>query len=173
MSKIKSFEKFVSEMDRSDEIEKELEILAEPQENDEEDAEKVQGHGESEEGEEDQEHDEELEESEDVTPLPNVDKKPSDKIPVYGMLEKCYEALDEEAKEWAEDAHDEHTIESYMAENAALVASMAVESLTRLKGDMETEAYEACLNKMSEAYTKKINECKENNTASDAEDIEV
>ena len=78
----------------------------------------------------------------------------------------------EEAQAWDEDAHDDHTIETYMAENAALVAKMGVNALNEMKGDMETEAFEACLNKMAEAYSKKINESKQVKDAVDAEDVE-
>jgi hypothetical protein len=40
-----------------------------------------------------------------------------------------------------------------------------------MKKDMASEAYEACLNKMTEAFTKKINESKEATAATDADDI--
>jgi hypothetical protein len=157
MASIKSFDNFVSEMDRTEEIETKLTKKADPIDKDlsevEDEAESVQ-------------------EADDVTPIgirePNSDKQ---RIPVYGMLEKCYEAVISEAKEYAQDAHDEHTIEMYMAENAALVAKMGVNALNEMKEGMETEAYEACLNKMAEAYSKKINECKEMKDAVDAEDV--
>lgn len=157
MPSIKSFETFISDMDRSEEIEDKIETLGEPKEKEveetEEEADKVQ-------------------EAEGVTPIgikePDGDKE---KLPVYSMLEKCYEEVINEAKVWESDAHDDHTIETYMAENAALVASLAVNALTEMKDNMQTEAFEACLNKMTEAYTKKINECKEIKDATDAEDI--
>lgn len=160
MASIKSFEIFVNEMDRAEEIETKLSKEAEPEEKEAEEAE--------EEAEELQ-----VQEAEGVTPIgirePNANKN---NIPVYGMLEKCYEAVIEEAGIWESDAHDEHTIEAYMSENAALVAKLAVGALSEMKEDMKTEAFEACLNKMSEAYAKKINECKESNDAVDAEDVE-
>lgn len=159
MANIKTFETFVSEMDRSEEIEDTVVKNGEPDVKSAEEAE---------------EEAEEVQEAEGVTAIgiqePN--SKLASKVPVYGMLEKCYEAVIDEAKEWAEDAHDDHTIETYMAENAALVAKLAVNTLNEMKGDMETEAYEACLNKMAEAYTKKINESKEVKGAVDAEDVE-
>jgi len=159
MGSIKSFETFVGEMDRSEEIEDTLSKMSEPDEKDVEETE---------------EEAEEVQEAEDVTAIgiqePN--SKMASNVPVYGMLEKCYEAIIDEAKEWAEDAHDDHTIETYMVENAALVAKLAVNALTEMKSDMETEAFEACLNRMSEAYAKKINECKESKDAIDAEDVE-
>ena len=77
------------------------------------------------------------------------------------MLEKCYESCKNEAKAYEEDAHDEHTIESYMKENAALVAALAAKSLKEMKEEYAVEAYEAACNEMIEAYTKKMNEMKE------------
>ena len=158
MANIKSFETFVNEMDRAEEIETKLNKVGEPDEKDVEETE---------------EEAEEVQEAEGVTPIgikePDANKQ---KLPVYAMLEKCYEEVIDEAKVWESDAHDDHTIETYMAENSALVAKMAVNSLTEMKGDMQTEAFEACLNKMAEAYTKKINECKETKEAVDAEDVE-
>lgn len=165
MGSIKSFETFVSEMDRSEEIEDKITDLGSPKEKEteetEEDAKKVQAT-------------EGIQEAEEVTPIgiPEPSQKMNNSTPVSGLLEKCYEAVIDEAKKWAEDAHDDHTIETYMAENAALVAKLAVNTLAEMKGDMETEAYEACLNKMSESYSKKINECKESKNAIDAEDVE-
>jgi hypothetical protein len=160
MASIKSFETFISEMDRTEEIETKLKTVAEPENKDvtevEADAEEVQ----------------EVQEAEDkVTPIQGKGDGINPTIPVSEMLEKCYEAAMSEAKAWDEDAHDDHTVETYMAENAALVAKMAVNTLTELQGDMKTEAFEACLNKMTEAYCKKINECKETKDAIDAEDI--
>jgi len=162
MANIKKFEDFVSEMDRAKEIEGDIVDMGTPdvksEEEAEEEAEEVQG----------------MHESDDVVsgevdgavPLKQIGK------PVSEMLEACYEAALNEAKTWAEDAHDDHTVETYMAENASLVAGLAVSALSEMKGDMETEAYEACLNKMSESYAKKINEYKEMKNATDAEDVE-
>jgi hypothetical protein len=65
-----------------------------------------------------------------------------------------------EAKAWESDAHDEHTIESYMCENAALVAGLAAKSLKECKEEFGLEAYEAALNMISEAFDKKIQEVK-------------
>lgn len=169
MASIKSFETFVSEMDRSEEIETKLTTTAEPDEKDfseiEDEAEEVQQS-------EIEDEDDEVQESEDkVTPIQGKGDGINPTIPVSEMLEKCYETVIKEAQDWNDDAHDDHTVETYMAENAALVARMGVSALTELKGDMETEAFEACLNKMAEAYTKKINESKEMKDAIDSEDI--
>ena len=156
MAKLKSFDQYISEMDRSEEIEKDLEKKAAV---DSKSVEEVEDEAET------------VQEAEDATPLPDLRDKEEAPVPVYGMLEKCYEAVIKEASDWAGDEHDGHTIETYMAENSALVAKMGVNALTELKEEMATEAYEACLNKMAEAYTNKINESKEAKNATDAEDI--
>ena len=89
------------------------------------------------------------------------------------MLEKCYEsACVKEAKAYEEDAHDEHTIESYMKENAALVAGLMAKTLKEMKEDYAVEAYEAACNEMVEAYSKKMDEMKEMDSVEDAEDVE-
>lgn len=163
MAKVKTFEDFVSEMDRAEEIQQDVIATGEPEEKTKEEAEaeaEIAQAG------------DELAEANDVTPIQAKGDGTNPIIPVSEMLEKCYERAIEEAKEWAEDAHDDHTVETYMAENAALVAKMGVTALSRLKEEMSTEAFEACLNKMAESYTKKINESKEVKAAEDAEDIE-
>jgi len=91
---------------------------------------------------------------------------------VTDQLKDVYESVISEAKEWEADAHDEHTVMTYMSENVALVAALAANSVKEMHKDMESEAYEACLNKMSESFAKKINESKETVAAVDAEDID-
>ena len=159
MAGIKKFEDFVSEMDRAEEIEAEVSIEGTPEvktkEETEEEAEEIQG----------------VDEAGEAN-LGTDDGAKEVVKPVSEMLKECYEALKSEAKVWEEDAHDEHTVETYMAENASLVAGLAANTLKEMKADMETEAYEACLNKMSEAFAKKINEIKEMKDAVDADDVE-
>jgi hypothetical protein len=106
----------------------------------------------------------------------NSDKKPADKKEtvketVASMLEKCYESSKYEAKVWEDDAHDSHTVESYMSENAALIAGLAVGAMREMKKDHSTETFEATCNKMIESYTTKINELKEIGASGDAEDV--
>jgi hypothetical protein len=159
MASIKKFEDFVSEMDRAEEIEDVVSTEGTPEvktaEETEEEAEKVQG----------------VDEGGEAN-LGTDDSAKEVVKPVSEMLKECYEAIIAEAKVWEEDAHDEHTVETYMAENASLVAGLAATTLKEMKADMETEAYEACLNKMSESFSKKINEIKEMKDAVDAEDVE-
>ena len=87
------------------------------------------------------------------------------------MLEKVYESCKNEAKVYEDDAHDSHTIESYMSENAALIATLAVGALKEMKEEYSTEAFEAACNKMVESYTTKITELKESELSADASDV--
>ena len=89
------------------------------------------------------------------------------------VLTELYEgSCKNEAKAYEEDAHDEHTIESYMKENAALVAALAAKALKEMKEGCTIEAYEAACNEMIESYSKKMNEMKEMNHSAGAEDVE-
>ena len=84
---------------------------------------------------------------------------------VSDMLKEVYESCKNEAKAWEDDAHDEHTVETYMKENAALVGALAAQSLKEMKEDYSVEAYEAACNEMIESYSKKVNEMKESDSA--------
>jgi hypothetical protein len=108
----------------------------------EEDAEDTDGED------EDEDEDEESEEAE-------------AKATVEEMVKELYERVKEEAKVWEEDAHDTHTIESYLKENCALHASMATEALKSCKEDITQEQYESACNGLKEAYSKKIDEMME------------
>lgn len=159
MASIKKFEEFVLEMDRSEEIThsivgKGIPKVKSKEETDEESKE-VQG----------------VDEAGEAIIGDDAKNIKEETKPVAELLKACYEAVISEAKAYEEDAHDEHTVEVYMAENASLVAGMASNCVKEMKEDMSSEAYEACLNKMSEAFTKKINESKEAITATDADDI--
>lgn len=80
-----------------------------------------------------------------------------DKYKVADKLNECYKEIVEEAKEWAKDVHDEHTEESYMKENAALVATLAADALKQSK-EHTPEQFEASINAMKDAFSKKLNE---------------
>ena len=80
---------------------------------------------------------------------------------VAEMLKEVYETCKSEAKAWEEDMHDEHTIESYLKENAALVATLAMSALKEMKEDISLEAYEAACESLKESYSKKMDEMKE------------
>jgi hypothetical protein len=142
----KSFDQFVAEMDRSEEVEKEIVDLGTPDKKDieetEAEADKVQTNEAEEKSEGEETKEEEVEEM------------------VSEILEKCYEKVVKEAKAWETDAHDDHTIETYMSENAALVAGLAAKAIKECKEEFGIEAYEAALNMVKEAFSKKIEEIK-------------
>ena len=178
MAKLKSFEQFVAEMDKSEEIENNEVEVATPDtkevEETEEEAEEVQASEESEveeveeaeeaglpaeelkdetveidsdvEEPENVEKDLELEgegdaEGEEITEEAEVSEEAEEEAEevnaeesnptVAEMLKNCYEMVKNEAKVWEEDAHDDHTVESYMKENAALVAALAANTLKK------------------------------------------
>lgn len=108
----------------------------------------------------------ESEESEEVAEESEEAEEVEETKAVSDMLMEVYEsACKNEAKAWEEDAHDEHTIETYMKENAALVGGLAAKCLKEMKEDYSVEAYEAACNEMIEAYSKKVNEMKESDSA--------
>ena len=107
---------------------------------------------------------EEISEAEEVEETEEVEEVEETKA-VADMLSEVYEACKNEAKAWESDAHDEHTVETYMKENAALVGGLAAKCLKEMKEDYSVEAYEAACNEMIEAYSKKVNEMKESDSA--------
>jgi len=167
--KLKSFDQFVTEMDRAEEIEKDIMDMGTPDDKDfeevDDEAEEVQGHGELDESEKvEKDRAEEIED--DIKDMGTVKS-------LAESLTEMYEGMcKEEAKAYEEDAHDEHTVESYMKENAALVASLMAKSLKEMKEEYATEAYEAACNEMIESYSKKMEEMKEMDSVADAEDVE-
>lgn len=184
MGRLKTFEDFLADMTSAEEIEKDMVATGEPKELDIEDGEELEqtneAEEESEEAEtEEAEKEEETEDSEDEEESDDDDDDEEDDDDddeeeseeseeskeevetVSELLEKCYEMVKNEAKVWEEDMHDTHTVESYLEENAMLVASLATKALTEMKKDLTKEAFEAACNKLVEAYSKKINEIKE------------
>jgi hypothetical protein len=154
----KSFDQFVSEMDRSEEIEKEIQDVSTPEQSDVEDTETEADKVQTNEAEE----------------APAEETKEEEKAEeVSQILEKCYESVVVEAKAWETDAHDDHTIEAYMCENAALVAGLAAKACKDCKEEYGEEAYEAALNMIKEAFSNKIEEIKitmNGETPADAEE---
>jgi len=82
----------------------------------------------------------------------------SKKFNVSDKLYECYEHAVTEATEWNGDVHDDHTVESYMKENAALVAALAVKVLKECNEEYTTEQFETAVHSLKDAYSKKINE---------------
>ena len=177
MAYLKSFDQFISDKQvyRDEEIEAQISLEETPDiktpEETEEEIEDVKQDDIVEESEETEEEVEETEEEVEETEE-EVEETEEEPLMVSELLKECYESVKNEAKVWADDAHDEHTIETYMKENVALVAGLAASALSEMKGELATEAYEAALNQMVESFTKKINECKESSESPDAGAVE-
>jgi hypothetical protein len=113
----------------------------------------------------DDEDEDESDEDEDES---DEDEDEDEKTPrsVAEMLKEVYEAAHNEAKAYEGDDYQEHTVESYMKEMAALNAGMMAEmyeaSCNEVKEEeMTVEMYEAACNSMKEAYAKKMDEMME------------
>ena len=152
----KYYDKLEATVEEAEEVEAEEED-AEEVEAEVEDAEEVEA---EEEDSEEAEEEAEEEDSEEVV------------LTVAEMMKEMYEACKSEAKVWEEDMHDDHTLESYMRENAALAASLSTEALKEMKEDMTIEMYEAMCEGLKESYSKKIDEMKEAYGAEGSADAE-
>ena len=133
--------------------EDEIEIEVEKEDEDEKEEDE-----ETEEVEEAEEETEEVEEAEEET-------EEVEKI-VGKMMTEAYESVVKEACQYHGDDYPDHTLESYLKENAALVATLTAQSaedahVSLHDGGFTKEAYEACLNDIKESYNKKIEELKE------------
>ena len=82
------------------------------------------------------------------------------------MMTEMYEAACSEAVAYENDDYEEHTVESYMKENAALAAALATKAMESAceqvkEEEMTVETYEAMCESMKESYAKKMDEMKE------------
>lgn len=143
--------------DKSDEIEDEMEDPS-PAEMEVEESEEMEIVEDEEEDEDDSDDSDDEDDSEEIE---EGDKEEVAKALVADMMKEMFEACKEEAMAWESDMHDEHTIESYMKENAALAAALAAQALKEMKEDMTLEMYEAACNELKESYAKKMDEMKE------------
>jgi len=95
----------------------------------------------------------------------------------YSASDKLFELYEseivDEAKEWAEDVHDEHTVETYMKENATHIAHISVNALKKCGDEWNENRKEAALEGLIEAYTKKIREIQEMDIAMGASDGDI
>ena len=127
-----------------------------------EEHEKIEGEEEEkEEDAEDESDDDESEEEDDDESEEEITEKA-----VAELMKECYESAVKEAIAYDGDDYPDHTLESYLKENAALIAALATKTLesahAELRDDELTiETYEAVLNSMKDAYSKKIDEMKE------------
>ena len=144
---------------QADVEETEDEVVEEPTEDSEEEVEVEDEESDDDDGDDDDDdddEDDELEESEDSEVIKTVSE----------MMGEAYESCVTEACAYEGDDYEDHTVEGYMKENAALAAALAVkameEAYEQVKDtEMTVEMYEANCNSMKEAYAKKIEELKE------------
>ena len=95
----------------------------------------------------------------------------------YKASDKLFELYEtkiiDEAKEWADDSHDEHTIESYMKENATHIAHISVGALKKCGEEWGDDRIESAMEGLIEAYTKKIREIQETDKSIGADDGDI
>ena len=108
----------------------------------------------------------EKEDDEDDDDKENAEEAEDKVEPVSELMKKCYESAVTEVCEYHKDDYPDHTVESYLKENAALVAMLATKALEEAHAildpeELTVEMYEAILNNMKESYNKKIDELKE------------
>lgn len=112
--------------------------------------------------------DEDDEEDSEEAPEEEVEAEGEVEAPstVEEMLVEGYAKVKEAACAYENDEYQDHTLEMYMKENAALVATLAAKAMEEGYGEVKEtgltqEMYEAHCNEMKEAYAKKIDELKE------------
>ena len=116
-----------------------------------------------EDGDDDNDDAEEAEEGEEVE---TVDAPAEAPATVEEMLQEGYSKVKEAACAYENDDYQDHTLEMYMKENAALVAALSAKAMEEGYGEVKEqeltqETYESNCNEMKEAYCKKIDELKE------------
>ena len=162
-NKILSFEEYFTKASAPQVEETELEDL-ENKEQETEEEESTEPEEEDEDESEEEESEEEDDDDEDESE--EEDDEEEDEAPVSELLKKCYESACKEAIAYEGDDYTEHTIESYLKENAALCASLGADTLEKAhtkvrESELTVEMYEAACNQMKEAFIKKIDEVKE------------
>tara|TARA_Y100000385_G_scaffold291952_1_gene374525 strand:+ start:2153 stop:2701 length:549 start_codon:yes stop_codon:yes gene_type:complete len=103
----------------------------------------------------------EVENTEDVEESQEETVSKEEPKTVAEMYESMKETVESEAKTYESDEYDEHTIESYIKENAAMNAKMlcsALESCKSIDESYTKEAYEAACSEIKESYIKKVDE---------------
>ena len=132
---------------------------------DEDDDEDDDEEGEEEAGEEESEED--GDEGEEVEEAPEAEAAPAEApATVEEMLTEAHHKVKEAACAYEKDEYQDHTLEMYMKENAALIATLAATAMEDgysevRETELTQEMYEAMLNEIKDAYAKKIDELKE------------
>ena len=164
-NKILSFEEYFTKASAPQVEETELEDL-ENKEQETEEEESPEPKEEDKDESEEEESEEEDDDDEDESEEEDDDDEEEDEATVSELLKKCYESACKEAIAYEGDDYAEHTIESYLKENAALCASLGADALEKAhtkvrESELTVEMYEAACNQMKEAFIKKIDEVKE------------
>ena len=145
--------------DEDDDEEDDDDDEEEAEESDEEESEEeVEG----EDGEEGEEAEVEAPEAEAEAPA----EPTTETMTVETMFIEGYNKVKEAACAYEKDEYQDHTLEMYMKENAALIATLAAKAMEEGYGEVKEteltqEMYEAHCNSMKEAYAKKMDELKE------------
>lgn len=156
----------ICESSEEDEDEDEDEESKESEESDDEDEDEDEDEEESDEHEKLESPDEEAKEDEEEVEGGEKAEDDQKVKTVAEMLESCFSDAVKEACDYDKDEYPDHTLESYLKENASLIAAMSAKTLEQAHAELNDEAlekemYEACLNDMKESYCKKIEELKE------------
>ena len=154
------------------ECEETTELPAEEEEEEKEDDDSEDDDDDSEDGDDDDDDDadddDDDEESEEVDAEEGEAEAAPAEVPatVEEMLMEGYTKVKEAACAYENDEYQDHTLEMYMKENAALVATLAATAMEEGYGEVKEteltqEMYEAACNELKESYCKKIDELKE------------
>jgi hypothetical protein len=150
------------------ECEETTEIPAEEEEEEKEDDDSDDDDDDDDESEEVDAEEGEVEEAPEAEAAPA--EPTSETMTVEQMFSEGYGKVKEAACAYENDEYQDHTLEMYMRENAALVAALAAGAMEEGYGEvketeMTQEMYEAMCNELKEAYAKKIDELKETYSA--------
>lgn len=152
--------------DEDDDEEDDDDDEEEDEESDEEESEEEVEAEDEEEGEEAEVEEAPEEEGEEEAPEAEAEAPAEAPATVEEMLIEGYSKVKEAACAYEKDEYQDHTLEMYMKENAALVATLAATAMEEGYGEVKEteltqEMYEAHCNEMKEAYAKKMDELKE------------
>ena len=153
------------EIEDEDESEEEIED-EDSDDDDDEDGDDDDDDDDDEDGDDDEteeEGSEEVESEEAEAPEAEATEAPAT---VEEMLHESYAKVKEAAMAYEKDAYQDHTLEMYMKENAALIATLAAQAMEEGYGEVKEteltqEMYESNCNEMKEAFAKKMDELKE------------
>ena len=149
----------------TEEIEdEEVEDESDDDEDDEDDDDDDESDDDDDDDDDDDEESDDEESDEEAVEAPEAEAETT--VTVEEILSDGYHKVKEAACAYENDEYQDHTLEMYMKENAALIATMAAKAMEEAysevkETEMTKEMYEALCNELKEAYSKKIEELKE------------